>query len=186
MSSVTIETELKFKLQALPTCICNPSILQQTYLDGQGDSDLFNRLMLLDGLDMNEMGTIKEVRLRTQSNLDKIEHILTLKSDGQMSRKEFECQLSTESYDWYKQRKTIGKPITKIRYQYPIPETTLILEVDQYLEQHTGLIIAEVEFDPSQYNKQHVTFYVIKTLGNTVNDVTNDKTYKNAYLAISK
>ncbi len=68
----------------------------------------------------------------------------TIKSPGHISRQEFELPISKELFEQlYKLTK--GRQLIKQRYLVPFGE--LKIELDEYLEDLTGLWVAEVEFN---------------------------------------
>ena len=71
-------------------------------------------------------------------------YILTVKSQGLLSREEFEMDLSREEYDNLA-AKAEGNVITKTRYKIP-EKDNLTIELDIFHGIFDGLIFAEVEF----------------------------------------
>ncbi|MGK7394841.1 MAG: CYTH domain-containing protein [Candidatus Cyclobacteriaceae bacterium M3_2C_046] len=100
----------------------------------------------------------------------------TVKSPGQLSRKEVEIELSRQQFEalW---PLTEGKRVIKTRYYIPYQGKTI--EYDDFEEELNGLKMAEVEFESEQESK---SFKVPDWFGQ---EVTYDKQYKNNNLAIS-
>lgn len=80
------------------------------------------------------------VRIRRQDE----DYILTYKSQGLMSREEYNLPLNAEAYLHLKQ-KIDGKLISKRRYLLPLNHQ-LTIELDIFYEPCKGLLLAEVEF----------------------------------------
>lgn len=89
----------------------------------------------------------KEVRLRRIGD----SCWLTVKSKGELIRKEFETKLSIEQFDqlW---PATAGQRLQKTRFL--LQRNSYTIEVDQYHQPLSGLIVAEVEFDSAKAAEQ--------------------------------
>lgn len=85
------------------------------------------------------------VRVRRQDN----DYYLTYKSKGLMVREEYNLPLTKESYE-HLLSKADGKILTKKRYLLPIPESSLIIELDVFEGGYEGLVLAEVEFSTQE------------------------------------
>ncbi len=115
------EIERKFIIEKLPSelQVIKPKPLEQGYiaLEIQG----------------------QEVRLRKSKG----QYWLTVKTNGDMIRKEYEVELSKNQFSvlW---PSTLGRRIIKDRYL--LPRQDYNIEVDVYLQPLQGLILAEVEF----------------------------------------
>lgn len=93
------------------------------------------------------------------------------------SRQEFEKEITREEYDSFLKNK-VGNTIYKDRYKIPYIHNNLILEIDIYKENLSGLTIMEVEFN----SHDDVTSFVIPDF--VVREVTDNPDYKNSYLAL--
>lgn len=111
-----------------------------------------------------------QVRLRKKAG----RHWLTYKRGDGHAREEREIELSAEQFEklW---PGTAGKRLSKLRYDVPLGNR--VVEIDVYLGQHAGLIVAEVEFDDEQ---SCAAFQPPEWLGA---DVTGDPRYSNQLLA---
>ena len=111
-----------------------------------------------------------QVRLRKAGE----KHSLTYKRGRGSAREEREIELTPEQFAvlW---PATEGKRLTKTRYDVPLGDRTV--EIDVYTGRHAGLIVAEVEFDDEQSAR---TFAVPGWLGK---DVSHDRRYSNQLLA---
>lgn len=114
-----------------------------------------------------------QVRLRKAGT----EHSLTYKRDDGPSRIEREVRLTAEQFHvlW---PATEGKRLTKIRYDVPVGDR--VVEIDVYSGWHEGLIVAEVEFDDEDSAR---AFQVPDWLGQ---DVTGRARYSNVRLACAR
>ena len=111
-----------------------------------------------------------QVRLRKSGE----RYTLTFKRGTGNVREEREVELTGMQFDalW---PATEGKRLVKTRYEIPLGELTV--EIDVYHERHQGLIVAEVEFDEEDAAKN---FQPPDWLGD---DVTGDPRYSNQLLA---
>ncbi len=112
------------------------------------------------------------IRIR-QSNE---KYFLTVKSKGEMARKEFEIEITQQEYAAL-EKKCETPAVYKTRYFIPLPQN-LTAEVDVYEGHLEGLITTEVEFDTQESAKQ---FLPPKWFGE---DVTFDNRYKNTNLSL--
>jgi len=121
--------------------------------------------------------TIKpEIRLRKISFNGNTEYIMTLKTDGNLERGEYEYILSEEEYQNLFSNVSI-RTIYKSRYVINLNET--IIELDIFRDHLKPLVMCEVEFEslmkandfkpPTWFGKE----------------VTDDPRYKNKYLALN-
>lgn len=113
-----------------------------------------------------------EVRIRKKSN----EFYLTVKSGGDLKRKETEVELQEEQFNtlW---PLTEYKRIEKKRYYIPYKNHTI--ELDIYTGLLKGLIVAEVEFQSEVESEQ---FNTPNWFGE---EITADKRYKNKNLFLN-
>ena len=111
-----------------------------------------------------------QVRLRKSGE----RYTLTFKRGRGNVREEREVELTATQFEtlW---PATEGKRLVKTRYEIPLGELTV--EIDVYRERHEGLVVAEVEFDDEDAAKN---FQPPDWLGN---DVTGDPRYSNQLLA---
>lgn len=126
----------------------------------------------------------EEVRIRSvkpfyeeNSYVNKLEgeepatFVMTIKSGAGMIRTENEFPILKKTYE---QLKTVYTPIQKIRYK--IPMDNVEVELDKYVGDLAGLIIAEVEFDSKESAE---AFIIPEWFGK---EVTEDIQYKNQKL----
>ena len=111
------------------------------------------------------------VRIRREDD----SYILTYKSQGMMSREEYNLPLTKEAYQHLCQ-KTDGVFIQKTRYIIPEKEN-LKIELDIFHGSHQGLILAEVEFPDEQ------TALAYQPPSWFSEDVTFSSQYHNSYLS---
>ena len=144
-------------------------------------SEQLNKLM-----EFNPFGEIDlekdTFRLRQITYPDgKIINVITLKSPSTnrgFSRTEVECELTKEQFDALFPL-CENNIVKKIRYNIELEEVeNTVLELDIFLGKHTGLILAEFEFESlSEANK-----FVVPTILDCV-EVTGDKRYTNLELS---
>lgn len=147
------EIERKFLVTIFPNSELHAVPLRQGYLTTPTDS--------------------VELRLRQQGT----EYFMTLKSEGGLSRQEYEIQIDVTQFEtlW---PTTEGRRIEKTRYSGKLPEGQLF-ELDVFAGHLSSLMLVEVEF-PSE-NAARV-FIPPPWFGK---EVTEDKRYKNKALAFS-
>jgi adenylate cyclase len=148
---VGIERERKFLLPALPVLDGPGRHLRQGYLtSGPGVS----------------------VRIR---GVDRVRHLLTVKSGGTTSRIEVEVPISPEQFEalW---PLTADRRVDKVRHEVPL-EPGLVAEVDVFGDVLEGLLLVEVEFPDDE---TMTGFTPPAWFGREVSD---DASYTNAVLA---
>jgi CYTH domain-containing protein len=111
-----------------------------------------------------------QVRLRKAGD----KYSLTFKRGTGNVREEREVELNAAQFEtlW---PATAGKRLAKTRYEVPLGELTV--EIDVYHERHEGLVVAEVEFGDEEAAKN---FQPPDWLGD---DVTGNPRYSNQLLA---
>ncbi len=111
------------------------------------------------------------VRIRRRDD----RYTLTYKSSGMLAREEYNLPLTAEAYAHLKP-KADGIIIEKTRYLIPLDDR-LVIELDLFEGEHTGLILAEVEFDSIEEAK---AFTPPDWFGE---DVTYDSRYHNSTMS---
>lgn len=113
----------------------------------------------------------EEVRVRRKGD----RHFLTVKSPGDLQRREHEIELTPQQYLqlW---PGTVGRRLEKTRYR--LPQGDDVIELDVYQASLKGLCTAEVEFNSIQASQQ---FRPPDWFGP---EVTQDPRYKNRHLAV--
>ncbi|MDF0678660.1 MAG: CYTH domain-containing protein [Nitrosomonas sp.] len=147
------EIERKFLVTTFPDGELHAVSLHQGYLTTPTDS--------------------AELRLRQQGT----EYFMTLKSEGGLSRQEYEIQVDVAQFEmlW---PATEGRRVEKTRYSGKLPDGQLF-ELDVFAGYLSPLMLVEVEFlseDAAQ------AFIPPPWFGE---EVTEDKRYKNKALALS-
>ena len=123
-------------------------------------------------IEQGYLNTNPVVRVRKEDD----KYYMTYKGKGHIEREEYNLPLNKESYD-HLIVKSDGKIITKKRYLIPYDKYTI--ELDVFENDYQGLIIAEVEFESMD---EAVSFTPPEWFGE---DVSKDKNYTNAHLALS-
>jgi CYTH domain-containing protein len=100
----------------------------------------------------------------------------TVKTGEGLSRTEIEIFLSKDQFDdlW---PHTTGRRVSKMRFNVPVGD--YVTELDRFEDDLTGLLLVEVEFLSVEESRQ---FEPPEWFGA---EVTNDKRYKNKWLAIN-
>ncbi len=123
-------------------------------------------------IEQGYLNTDPVIRIRRDN--DKYE--LTYKSGGLLSREEYNLPIGQESFSHLKP-KIDGRFIQKKRYNIPLPDD-LMIELDLFEGDLSGLILAEVEFPDEETAKN---FTPPDWFGE---DVTYDSKYKNSTLSV--
>jgi CYTH domain-containing protein len=129
----------------------------------------FRSFLIAQGYLANEPGS-RHVRLRKKGKTAS----LTFKVGRSTSREEREIRLSPKQFAalWPATR---GRRLRKVRYE--IPWRKLIIEIDIYRGEHSGLVVAEVEFP------NHAARRIFKPPTWFGREVTGEKRYSNIRLA---
>lgn len=127
-----------------------------------------------------ELKDMAEARVRVVNGE---RYLLTVKGDGTGSRMELETELTFLGEDIIRDH-AVSK-ISKTRYDYNLPNSCNVLEIDFYRDR--DLVVAEMEYDPYEMDGYDVDKLVRGALKpfapKLVIDVTEDKNYKNKNLA---
>lgn len=115
---------------------------------------------------------LREVRCRQIDD----EYFLTIKSKGNLVRDEYEITISEEQFlkIWHT---TKGAQIFKQRMYVQCSEYKI--EIDQFMKNLEGLILAEVEFTSISESEKFISPEWF------IREVTNEEKYKNKSLAIN-
>ena len=73
------------------------------------------------------------------------DYYMTYKGRGLLAREEYNLPLNREAYEHLRD-KADGILLTKRRYEIPLAESGLVIELDIFSGRYEGLILAEVEF----------------------------------------
>lgn len=116
-----------------------------------------------------------ETRIRKVTTLSGDKFYLTTKSEGDVTRDEFETEISEVVYNELR-TKIVGEEIVKTRYNVPICDGKLIADVDIF--ESVDLKTVEVEFGSRQDAER------FKPLDWFGKDVTINPAYKNKFIAM--
>ena len=93
-------------------------------------------------LEQYYISTDPVLRIRREDN----DYYLTYKGKGRLSRTEYEIPVDAYAFKKLMNR-GVGRVIVKDRYDIPLTDQMLTVQVDIFGSYHEGLIYAEVEFD---------------------------------------
>ena len=110
---------------------------------------------------------------------DTVEYIQTQKIGFGEEVHEVETILNEEQYNELLEYFTIGDAISKTRYAIPMNNGTK-WEVDVFSGKHKGTIVAEIELPTPD---TEIVFLPVLGHSSHLVDVTNDKKFKNWYMA---
>jgi len=144
---------------------------------------------------------IKEARIRSKTHLTSRQstYTITLKSDGGLSRDEFENEINESDFKFllsnhaeshiHKVRSVLNcathPPISnKLVIKDPSAYQELNFEFDMFIIPSSCPNLIELEFDPSKFTREELTLLTKAHFGSSIVDVTEDKSYKNAKLAV--
>ena len=174
------EIEYKFLLKNLPKQIRDEDSIKiemtQYYLDIKEVKKYYSKL----NIENKELKNVNHIRLRFEKTGDITEIILTVKSDGNKIRDEYEKAITPEEATEILKAKHIGK-VKKNRYR--IAKNGYIYEFDEYFEHNTGLFTCEVEVTKFNDNYPAITSILTNYFNCNFVDITNDKRYKNVNLS---
>ena len=181
------ETELKFKLKHKPSAQLLEAATKKYHIE-QYYLDIFNpdvkhmvSKLVLERMNVNDP-SYKEIRIRRKND----DYYLTLKSDGHITRKEIEVQITRPIFETLLTMPQIGS-IVKERYLIKHED---IFELDVYPH---GLTVVEIEFKECQEQAAMIEILTssLKSLlekydpnNLEIENVTSDASYKNRNLAI--
>ena len=123
-------------------------------------------------IEQGYLNTNPVIRVRKEDD----KYYMTYKGKGHIEREEYNLPLNKESYD-HLIVKSDGIIITKKRYLIPYDKYTI--ELDVFENEYQGLTIAEVEFESME---EANAFAPPEWFGE---DVSKDKNYTNAHLALA-
>lgn len=134
-----IETEIKYLIDKLPANLPSPNYIEQRYFLMDGKEEVLKNIFQLDTL-----LEIKTCRIRLIKDSSKINYVLTLKSSGLYSRKEYEKIIDYNLYQEF-----LKQPITSciIKNRYTIEKNNFVFEFDEYLNLNQSLYTVEIETD---------------------------------------
>lgn len=124
-----------------------------------------------DYIEQSYLSFNPEVRIRRRDD----KYYLTVKSNGTLSREEYETEISLQSYEELKQ-KICSNTIIKERYSFKLT-SSYTAEIDVYKNELYNLIMVEVEF-PNEEEANN--FQPLLWFGR---EVTYDDKFKNKNLA---
>lgn len=173
-----IETEYKFLVDKIPEEYDEKVAIIQYYFDKNLKKDLIINLFKLNEAEFEELST---ARLRVRQTSGGTKYIVTVKSKGGLSRKEYEKEVSSSLYKKFVDN-NVFSVIVKNRY-YIYRE--YCFEFDEYLNLRTKMYTCEVELHDQETNEM-----VVKKIQELLKrhfdinaiDVTNDHRYKNSNL----
>lgn len=147
-----IERKFLVRSQSWRSSSSQPASLRQGYLAGGGVG-------------------LAEIRVRQSEQ----KSYLTIKSKGGLVRSEFEYEIPSEDAEFILNNLCGKAVITKRRYE--VMHNGIVWSVDEFLDRHSGLYLAEVELSsPDQ------AIELPEWVGP---EVTSDSNYRNATLALS-
>lgn len=179
----SIEAEYKFLVDKLPYDYDRKELITQFYFDKESKKDLIKKVFALSEEEFLELST---ARIRVYECEERTRYILTVKSKGGFSRKEYEKDIPLDLFEEFKKGK-IFSIIVKNRYcvfkEYN--HKNYCFEFDEYLNLKEKMYTCEIEINPNEEKEltsiklQELLqkYFKIKAI-----DVTNDYRYKNSNL----
>lgn len=173
--SDTIERELKYSINTLPTSLKDVVLIKQYYFNPNGILKVISKIF--DNLDLKDISTY---RFRIIDDGKGKKNILTLKTKGLFERNEYEKEVSDEVRDLI-----LSLPIfaTIIKKRYIDSYDNYCFEFDEYLNLNKDLYTVEIELnDFNDTIKLEIENILQNHYNVTFVDVTSDSSYKNANL----
>lgn len=184
-----IELEYKYLLEKLPDfskysydkinilqnyCMLNDDQKKKLYelFDIHSEMHVFRvRKIVTLNSKYDEIGTIK--------------YVLTLKSKGELSREEYECEIDEKMFS----ELSINIESTVLKNRYTVKIENFVFEFDEYLNLSIDLKTVEVELNSEKLNEEEIKIAkenIENILKNhfllKIEDVTADLKYKNSNL----
>lgn len=176
---MNIETELKYEISSLPNFeqkeLIKKIYIEQDYLIGSKNEQFYKTLF---NISLEEISVFRIRKIKTENST---EYVLTLKSKGMVSRKEYEKNITEDIYNHLLESSN-GQLIIKNRFV--VSHNGLKFEFDEYLNLCNKLFTVEVEMNEKdlQNNKLIIEESLNKHFNVSFTDVTYDKRYKNSNL----
>ena len=138
-------------------------------------------------IEICEDGTEKRVRKDTSDTTTDILYLYTEKGPGTVSRREKNKLITAKMYKKLLSKGFIGDTIYKDRYTLHT-KSNILIELDIYKEQLSGLVVAEVEFKDGNLTQRIAkakSFTLPDEIASAViEEVTEDTRYQNKNLAL--
>ena len=186
---MNIELEYKYLLRELPD-FKKFSYIKTNILQNYCILNDSQKKKLYELLDIHSEMHVFRVRKITTLNTNNIKYVLTLKSKGELSREEYECEIDEKMFT----ELSSNKESTVIKNRYTVNVNNFTFEFDEYLNLSIDLKTVEVELDSkllSNLEKSDEEINIAKSnieniLENIflleIKDVTSDLKYKNSNL----
>ncbi len=175
------ESEYKYLINKLPTFEnYKRYYFKQTYFTKNTET-LQKIKSIFPKLNEESIEGLNTFRIRKIVD-ERIQYILTLKSKGLFTRREYEEEITEEDYLFF--FKYAEKIIKKNRYIEVVDNFTF--EFDEYLNTIEKLLTVEVETNITPENQKKIEDILSKNYNLVFQDVTNEKKYKNKYLEVNK
>ena len=175
---MSIETELKYKVNKLPNKYDKKISIIQTYFDGFKKEDILHKIF--PEIDIDNISTFRTRQIKVNDN---IEYILTLKTKSNDGYSRFEYEKNID-IDTYKSLITDNELSIVIKNRYVLKYNNYKFEFDEYLNTKEYLITCEVELDNNDLDsiekeKENIE-KILEEFGLEYIDVTMDYRYKNS------
>lgn len=175
------EVEKKYRVVNLPNELDPGVRIFQGYIDFR-NNDLLKQTIKQYFGDQIDLDNIKEARIRLSDDGENPQYYLTLKSDGTISRDEFNTEITEEEFSQLREGVDLGE-IEKVRHDIPF-DGGFKGELDVYSGRLDGLVVVEFEFDPEQHDESLIDS-AARSVDSGAEDVTKVKSFKNRELAMT-
>lgn len=171
------ETEYKYLINQLPKFTnYKKYYFNQTYFS-KNQETLARIRKIFPQLTLESFEEINTFRIRKVISEQK-QYILTLKTKGLLTRKEYEEEITEDDYLFF--LRFSEKTIKKYRYVEIVNNYTF--EFDKYLNTINDLLTVEVETEITLENQKNIEDILHNYYKLTYQNVTDKKEYKNKYL----
>jgi CYTH domain-containing protein len=181
----------KFRLPTLPSVATTttPSLISQIYLDIE-NSEAIKRVDAIFGTYMIDWKNVEEIRVRAETQPGDTYDKYTIVIKDYRRYRDLVVEVNVAQYglttfeDLCAVRQNLL--VEKLRYRIPISGSSLVAEIDSYLGDLSGLVIAEIEFDPAKPCKSNIQQdlkMALQLLGPDAVNVTSNNAFKNRELA---
>lgn len=170
---MTIETEVKYLINKLPSDLPKPLYIEQRYFTPVKTLEKILQLFNLESLD-----NIPTRRVRLIKK-DEIKYVITLKTKGMYSREEYEKEINEELYNEILKEEILS---CVIKNRYKVNKSIYTFEFDEYLNLNTTLYTCEVEDNNFDIHKVEIEDLLNNYFKLEFVDVTLNPKYKNSNL----
>lgn len=172
------DTELKFKLSEMPQSVENPIIIKYHYLKCENQKIKDKIICLFDNKQV-DWNKVNEFIVMAKITKNTRKFYIKLDNENNI----YKNKINENKYLELSKMPYYGM-IIFLRYKIPILGTSMFINVNNYIGNLMGLIIAEIKYDPNKYTKSQIIEFAEKYLGTNIMNVTSNEKYSYKKLGI--